>query len=389
MAAIAAAQGGRRVLLVERMGCLGGMATSGLVQPITMWGIGKHYIIGGQGRRILESLESRGPGASTGMSTYGPTCDAEHLKFVLEQQGQAAGAELLYYASVREAQVSQGLITSVCASVRGRELRLSAAAYVDATGDAELAALAGAPCDVGTQGVTLMFVIGGIDRARAGDREAVAAAYAPHKVNYRGALVFWHPGEGRAYANMTEVENFDPLNPADVTRATIECRRQAWDMIQVFRAHVPGFENAYIEQTAPLLGVRESRRIRGLYTLTTDDVLAGRDFPDTIARGSSPLDVHGSDAGGKKKYQPLSRSYGVPYRCLLPTGVRNLLVAGRPVSTDHGAHSSLRRMAPGFALGEAAGVAAALCTCGDAQAVDVGVLQTLLRQRGAVLDPEP
>jgi 2-polyprenyl-6-methoxyphenol hydroxylase-like FAD-dependent oxidoreductase len=387
MAAMAASAAGRRVLLVERYAALGGMATLGLVQPITMWGMGSTYVLGGRGRRMLEELAADAS-ASTPVTTYGPTCDAEHLKYALERQAQAAGVKLLYHAWVSDAHVSAGRVEALTAVAKGGPLRLEAGVFVDATGDADVAAMAGCPLAVGSQGITLMFVLGGIDRSRAPSREEIGRHYNPHKVGYRGALVFWHPRPDAAYLNMTEVENADALDAAGLTAATLECRRQAWAMLDVFRRHVPGFEKAYMEQTAPALGVRETRRIAGRYTLTTDDALRGADFPDAIARCICPLDIHGSDAGGRKRYQPLSRSYGIPYRCLLPQGVCNLLVAGRPISTDQGAHSSVRRMAPGLALGEAAGLAAAMAADSDADVTDVDVpqLRRKLLQHGAVLE---
>ena len=390
MAAIAAAQEGRRTLLVERFGCLGGMATAGLVQPMTMWGCGKHYVIGGQGRDMLEQLARSDPEAASEVSTYGPTCDAEHLKYLLEKEARHAGVRLLYYAWFVDAERDGAAVRAVHVATKAGLLRLTANVFIDATGDADLAAQAGVPCETGSQGITLMFLIGGIDRDRVPERKELGRLYGEHAVGYRrGALLFWHPRGDAAYANMTEVEGLDPLDPADLTKATLDCREQAWRMIRVFREHVPGFERAYIAQTAPALGVRESRRIQGAYVLTTEDVLAGRDFPDTIARASCPLDVHGSEGGGKKLYRPLQRSYGVPYGCLVSEAAENLLVAGRAASTDEGAHSSLRRMAPGFALGEAAGVAAGMAVGeGNALHIDTHQLQTRLLDRGAILAPE-
>jgi hypothetical protein len=186
------------------------------------------------------------------------------------------------------------------------------------------------------------------------------------------------------------VEHVDVLDAADLTRATIACRREAWQVLDVVRQHIPGFEHAYIAETASALGVRESRRLQGVHVLTGDEACAGADFPDTIARASCPVDIHGSAEGGKGVYHGLKQSYGIPYRSLIADGFPNLLVAGRPISADHAAHSSLRRMAPGFAIGEAAGIAAAMAAKGDGNvhAVPVPDLQAALRAYDAILDPE-
>lgn len=390
MAAIAAARQGCSTLLIERYSALGGMATLGLVQPITTWGIKGQYNVGGTGRRILESLIERSPRAATPMSHYGPTCDAEHLKYVLETEALEHGVTLLYHTWVTGVERNDETIARLRVFSKGGEAHIEGRIVVDATGDADVAAAAGVPCETGSQGITLMMVVAGIDRARCPEREEMAAIYDAHRVGYRGLCIFWHPREDAAYFNMTEVEGLNGLDVEDLTAATIDCRRQAWQILDVFRAHVPGFEHAYVEQTAPALGVRETRRIRGLYTLTQDDVLAGGVFDDVIARASCPIDIHGSDHDGRGAYEALKRSYGIPYRSLVTQETQNLIVAGRPISADRAAHSSLRRMAPGFAIGEAAGTAAALAVDGgDTRAMDIARLQDDLKQFGAVLEPEP
>lgn len=390
MAALAAAHEGADVLLVERYSALGGMATLGLVQPITTWGIRNDYVIGGRGRAMLEGLAARHPQAATPMNTYGPSCDSEFLKFELERQAVGAGVELLYHAWVMgtECTANRGMEALRVLSKDGQR-SVKGKVFVDGTGDADLAVFSGVPYDVGSQGISLMFVVSGIDRKRCPERNEIARLYAERKVGYRGLALFWHPRQGSAYFNVTEVEGVDALSAEGLTYATVECRRQAWEVLGIMQERVPGFENAYIETTASALGVRETRRIRGLYQLTIDDVTSGADFGDTIARASCPVDVHGSEDGGKGQYYGIKRSYGIPYRCLVTERVPNLIVTGRPISSDHAAHSSLRRMAPGFALGEAAGVAAAMAVrTGKANAIDTDLLRARLLEHGAVLEPE-
>jgi hypothetical protein len=324
------------------------------------------------------------------MSTYGPTCDAEYLKFALEQEALAAGVSLLYHAWITGVGMTAGRIDTVRAFAKQGAFDLRASVVVDATGDADLVAAAGVPFDLGSQGVTLMFLVAGIDRERCPERKEIQRLYGEHKVGYRGVALFWHPRPDAAYFNVTEVEDVNVLDAAELTEATIACRREAWEILAVMREHVPGFEGAYIAETASALGVRESRRLRGCHILTGEEACAGADFPDTIARGSCPVDIHGSADGGKGLYHGIKQSYGIPYRSLIADGFPNLLVAGRPISADHAAHSSLRRMAPGFAIGEAAGIAAAMAAQGngDVHAVSVPDLQATLRGFDAILDPE-
>lgn len=390
MAAIAAAREGAKTLLIERYAALGGMATLGLVQPITTWGIGGQYVIGGTGKRLLEEMIERHPRSATEMNHYGPSCDAEHLKHMLEQTALAHGVEILYHAWITDALTGGEEIDGLRIISKSGEDELSADAIVDATGDGDIAAFADVPFEPGSQGITLMFHVSGIDRDRCPESTEITAAYREAgPVNYRGLALFWAPQPGSAYMNVTEVEDHDALDVEDLTAATIECRKQAWRVLEILRENVEGFEDAYIAQTAPALGVRESRHVRGLHTLSADDVESGRDFEDTIARASCPVDIHGSDNEGKGSYHGLKRSYGVPYRSLVTHEYANLLLTGRCLSADAVAHSSVRRMAPGFALGEAAGVAAAMAAeHGNARTLPVEPLQTRLRGYGAILDSE-
>ncbi|MGI5819164.1 MAG: FAD-dependent oxidoreductase [Armatimonadota bacterium] len=390
MAAVAAAREGASTLLVERYAALGGMGTLGLVQPITTWGIGGSYVIAGTGRRLLEEMIEQRPGSATPMSHYGPSCDAEQLKRTLEETALAHGVELLYHSWIAGADCDGERIAGLRGLSKSGEETLRGRVIVDATGDGDVAAFAGVPFEAGSQGITLMFLVSGIDRDRCPDRAEVAEIYRrTGPVNYRGLAMFDAPRTDSAYMNVTEVEDHDALDVEDLTAATVECRRQAWRVMEILRAEVPGFEDAYIAQTAPALGVRESRHVRGLYTLSADDVEGGRDFEDTIARASCPVDIHGSDNEGRGTYHGLKRSYGVPWRSLVTKQYANLIVTGRCLSADAVAHSSVRRMAPGFALGEAAGIGAAMTVAhGDARVLPTERLQERLRGYGAILDPE-
>lgn len=321
LAALAAAREGAATLLIERYAALGGMATLGLVQPITVWGLGSAYVIGGTGRALLERMIAREPESATPLTTYGPTCDAEYLKRELEEALQTHGVTLLYHTWITGVERTGERIAAVRAVSKTGELSLAGDVFVDATGDGDVAVAAGADFVPGSQGITLMFLLAGVDRQRCPPHEEMLDLYRRcGPVNYRGVCLFWARRPDTVYVNMTEVEGLQAGDPEDLTRATLECRSQAWRILDLFRHHIPGFEHAYMAQTASALGVRESRHVRGLYTLTGDDVLAGRDFPDTVARAACPVDIHGSANGGRGDYRALRRSYGVPYRCLVTPG---------------------------------------------------------------------
>ena len=386
MAALAAAREQRRVCLLERGFMLGGMATSGLVQPITCWGRstsdGVKYVIGGTGRDFLTRLHDANPGLATAMSTYGPLLDSEYLKIELERLVLAHDIDLFYGIMLCGANTQGGRIQSIQGCSNQGMHEFSAGRYIDATGDCALANAAGAPCFVERQGISLMFILGGVCK-----EELFASPYQEiwkeHRANnYRAATIFNHPRENTLCLNMTEVGDADGLAPEALAKNTCTCREQAWEILRVFREFVPGCAKAYIEQTAPSLGVRESRRIRGEYFLTGGDVTFGKEFPDTVARSSCPIDIHGTSL----VYSGLKKSFAIPFRSLMPRQITNLLVTGRGISADHTAHSSLRRMAPGMALGEAAGIAATLAD--ENSLVDVSRLQAKLEAYGAILHDE-
>ena len=182
----------------------------------------------------------------------------------------------------------------------------------------------------------------------------------------------------------------DGTNAFDLTKAEFETRRQVRILYKFFKKYVPGFENCYITTTAPEVGIRETRRIVGEYRLTKEDLLETRQFKDNIAQCSYMIDIH-----DRKQTQlfytaiPEGRSYGIPYRCLVPAKVENLLVAGRSISCNQAAQGSLRVMPPSFSLGQAAGTAAAISVKSNCppREVDTGLLRSTLASQGQVIDP--
>jgi hypothetical protein len=174
---------------------------------------------------------------------------------------------------------------------------------------------------------------------------------------------FISPYADEVSVNMTRVVDIDPLDPDDLTRAEIEARAQAMRLLTFFRRDVPGFSNARIAATAAQIGIRESRRIVGAYTLTRDDVLEARTFEDAVARSAYPIDIHNPSGTGTTTFRlPAGASYEIPYRCMVPERVERLLVAGRCISTTHEALASTRLTPTVMTLGQAAGTAAARAT---------------------------
>lgn len=176
--------------------------------------------------------------------------------------------------------------------------------------------------------------------------------------------VFWGNSvrAGEANINATRVAQVDGTDGDSLTRAELEGRAQIATIFDFLKAHVPGFEDAYVISSAPFLGIRETRRIMGEYVLSEEDVLAGREFEDAVLRAAYPIDIHDAKGKGTTFHQVGGDgSYDIPYRCLVPRGVEGLLVAGRCISTDHAAQGSTRVMVTAMAMGQAAGAAAALC----------------------------
>ncbi|MBC7288657.1 MAG: FAD-dependent oxidoreductase, partial [Armatimonadetes bacterium] len=364
-AAVSAARMGASVILVERTGALGGMATSGYVPPAM-----RPELSGGIVAEFVHRLNERG----------GPDQNRhpEVMKAVLLEMLRESGAKLLLYTTAVAPLMHKNRVEGLIVHGKSGFQAIRARVVVDCTGDADIAALAGVPFQMGrgrdkqTQAVTLMFLLGNVD-TNAFCGSGIGAVTTPYyqraveegwwKIPHAGPAwceVVVRGPHGVINVNCMNVGMVDGLNPADLTYAHAEALDVAWQLVEFFRRYVPGCAECYLVSSASLLGVRETRRILGEYVLTARDVLSSAVFPDGIARGFYPIDIHPADdtgdAGGARPPGP----YEIPYRCLVPRGVDNILVAGRPISVDHVAHGSTRVQGTTMALGEAAGVAAAL-----------------------------
>ena len=428
-AALAAARHGAKTLLIERYGFLGGTATAAMVGPWMTFHSGSKRIVGGIAQEIVERLQRKGgsPGHVHDSSDYVSTVtpfDPEVHKALLFEMMQEAGVQLLLHAYfLRAIEGEDGVEGAVFATVAGeREYR--ARFTIDATADAYVAASAGVATQQGdergrVQPASLMFRLSHVDLSKtatyvrmhpdqmrtslkaherlAPAMTAVAGLYdlwksaAEHgEVTVPRELVsfFISPYPDEVTVNMTRVTNIDPLDPDDLTRAEVEARAQVMQLLEFFRNRVPGFENARIAATGTQIGIRESRRIVGEYTLTRDDVLEGRHFDDAVARSAYPIDIHNpSGTGTTTQRLPEGQSYEIPYRCMVPAYVDRLLVAGRCISTTHEALASTRLTPTVMTLGQAAGTAAALAkqTGERLRTIDIRLLRSTLMDDGVLL----
>jgi glycine/D-amino acid oxidase-like deaminating enzyme len=405
-AAITASRQGARTLLADRLAFMGGTSTAVLDTFYAFFTPGDRprRVVGGLGWEVASALMDAGV-AFERPNTYGAgmgvTYDAEALKVLWEQLATDAGVELLLHTWVTGVRSEDGRLRGVRLWNKGGERWVTAAAFVDASGDADVAAFAGvphdAPSDGPVQSASTLFKVANVDIERAAAvpkrelwqrmREAAeSGAYRLPRIE--GS---WHrtPHEGIALVHMTRIPNVDATDPAQLTAAEVEGRRQVREYHRFLRDRVPGFERAVIVATSPAIGIRESRRVHGDYRLTRDDVLGGRRFDDEIALCGAPIEDH--HAGGDTDWQYVGQGgiYGLPYRTLLPRRIEGLLVAGRCFSATHDAHASARSMATCMAMGQAAGTAAAMAAAGDVtpRGIDAAALRARLERDGALLEP--
>jgi hypothetical protein len=428
-AALAAARHGARTLLIERYGFLGGTATAAMVGPWMTFHSGSERIVGGIAQEIVERLVRRGasPGHIADSSDYVPTItpfDPEVHKALLFEMMREAGVDLLLHAWFLGTHVAEDRVFGASVATVGGGRSYRANVVIDATADAYVAVSAGVPTQKGdergrVQPASLMFRLSHVDLSKtatylrmhadqmrtslkAHERTApaltaVAGLYDLWAQAQRDGVVdiprelvsfFISPYPDEVTVNMTRVTDIDPLDPVDLTRAEVEARMQVMQLLSFFRERVPGFENARIAATGAQIGIRESRRIEGRYTLTADDVLQGRTFYDAVARSAYPIDIHNPSGSGTTTHRPPpGSSYEIPFRCLVPINREQLLVAGRCISTTHEALASTRLTPTVMTLGQAAGTAAALTTKQrvNAGAVDAEELRATLIADGVDL----
>ena len=404
-AAIAAAQQGASVALVERYGFMGGTSTQVLDTFYGFYTPGEppRKVVGGVPDLVVDALMKRGL-ALIRPNTYGAgngiTYDPEALKAVWEQLALEAGVKLLYHTFVADVEMEGDRVKGVVAINKSGLVRLRAGVVVDASGDADVAAAAGVPFEGSKEGLvqslTTTFRMINVDTERAKQVKkdrlhalmADAAAAGNYDLPRKEGSVHITPFDGVMATNMTRVADIDPTDPVQLTQAEVEGRRQAFEYARFLVDFVPGYENAVLSDLSNQIGVRESRRIFGRYRLTKEDVLAARMFDDAIAQCGAPIEDHHSGGDTHWEYLPVGKTYGIPFRCLTPENIQGLLVAGRCLSAEHDAHASVRSMGQCMAMGQAAGVAASMASKENTSPGEVAIdaLRDRLITAGAIID---
>ncbi len=406
VAGIAAARLGANTVILERHGFLGGNLTAAGVDTIYgFYTVGEDptKVVGGIPDEVIERLrrfEACYERPNTYGSGIGITFSVEHLKLVLESLALEAGARVLYHAFVPDVYFEAGRLAGVVLATKQGLRRLSARYIIDATGDADVVAHAGGAYEkAGEQGpiqsCTTVFFMANVDieRARAFGKKALWAEM--EQASQSGAYRLprlegsFHatPYPGMIEANMTRIANVDPTDALAISAAETEGRQQVQEYVRFLKERIPGFEEAYLVRTGCHIGVREARRIVGDYVLQKEDVVEGRSFEDAVTRCGMPIEDHHAGRDTRWIYVRDYGFYDIPYRCLIPRELDNVLVAGRCLSATHDAHASARSAAPAMGMGQAAGAAASLALEGglNVRQIDVPALQGKLRAWGAPL----
>lgn len=430
-AAVGAARNGADTMLIERFGFLGGNATASLVGPFmtSFSHDGKRQVVGGVFDELVRRMavsgaaihpsEVRAGSSYAGFRNFGhdhvTPFDPEIMKMESLSLVSDAGSRLRLHTSFVDVLPQDDGSWLAIVFGKGGMKAIRAQNLVDCTADADVAVSAGVATEVGraedglTQPMTLFFRVANVDgesvkryldeHPEEGEKPFSTIVEQARKRgefdiprDKIGIYETTTPGVWRV--NTTRIQRLSGLDPAELTIAEVEGRRQVAQLMQFFRAHMPGFKNAALLDTATQIGVRETRRIVGEYVLTEEDVLSGRSFPDTIAWNAYPMDVHSpTDSGGgatfaMDKADQLPDHHEIPFGSLLPRSVDGVMVAGRCISATHVALGAVRVMPPSFAMGQAAGTAAAqsLKSGERLRDIDRQKLRATLMSQGAILE---
>lgn len=383
--AIASARNGASTILIERYGYLGGMASTGL-PFLTFHDQEGRLVIKGIAREMIERLKSKNAtmGDVQGKdylehripSTVTPV-DPEEFKFLSMEMAEEAGVELRLHCWAFEVFKHQNSVEGVITLSKSGIEAIKGKIIIDCTGDGDLAVKAGAEYEQGrardgkTQPPSLMFTVANVDKEKMKKLSSQQLYRMGERANKEGKLPetvarTWLcslPQPGCVAVNGTRVHGVDATKVEDLTFAEKTARKQIKMTLKWLREEMPGFENCVLVNTASQMGIRESRRIKGEYILTEEDILEGREFDDAICRGSYSIDIHNPQGSDNEIIKVKGkRSYTIPYRTLVPLNIENFLVAGRCISATSEALGAIRVMAICMGIGQGAGTAAALAT---------------------------
>lgn len=390
-AALGAAQAGANVLLVEKYGFLGGAATTSNVLAYCGFfqqGAIPVKAVAGVADLVLDEMRKLGlncdPYCSPTTQNWIILLEPEAVKLALDRVLANAGVSVLLHTRVAATSCANDLIENVTlAGMDGRK-QLSAKAFVDATGDANLSLLAGLDCRIGNdqghlQAVSAPVLVGGRDKSVPIDRSAVISGFEIYNKTGRfpatrtdGGIFTEVPGSGEMWWMMYD-HALPDLSSESFTKAEQVAREAAHDYVQVLKDHVPGFQNAYLASTGPQIGIRESRHPQARYTLTEQDLLTGRQRSDGVAKAVWPIENHAIP--GNPVYHSIGgEGYAdIPLDCLRAKGLENVYFAGRLIGADPVAYGSIRVMGTSFATGEAAGRAASEFSAGAQKSPSVSI----------------
>ena len=379
-ASIMAARQGVSVMLVEAQGCLGGIATAGMMSH---WG-------GRSSSKVMPEIWDLAYEKSKDIGWVEENRSGRNAiyhdiqKIVLEEMVLKEKIKVLYYTLVCKAVVEDGAIVGVIVENKSGRGFIRAKRVIDSTGDGDVAASAGVPyfkgreTDGRMQPCTIMFNIGGVDFERAvfppsfettvqtekGELQALAKELLPFPAGH--VLLYRQPMPGTVCCNMTNAIEIDGTDGESLTKGVFTCRSQIVPIIKFLKEYVPGYENCWLMSSASLIGIRETRHFEGMESLSKDDILEAKYYDNwVVRRGWFNFDVHNLtgaslDKTGIQRGWKQNGEYSIPYGCLLPKKIEGLLLSGRNISGSHLAHSNFRIMSVCIAIGEAAGVAAAL-----------------------------
>ena len=402
-AAVAASREGLRVLLVEKSGCLGGAISNNLVYPfMPYWTkqkagdiVSKKYLSAGLFKEMKERHDR-----------YVDDCkdhefNSEYFKIVLDDMTAEAGVDVLFHSVIFGVTTEKRKISSVDITSKAQKITVEADFFIDATGDGELFCLAGCDFQLGResdslcQPMTTCFRMSGVDidlfteeRPRLQELYKEKQARGEITNPRENILVFFGVGEDVLHFNTTRVVMLDPTNPFDVSKAEVTARKQIHELICFLKENSGAFNESALISVAVNIGVRESRKLKGVHILTGDELISCTRFEDSIALGNYDIDIHSpTGTGTSHRYFSDGEYYTIPYRSLLPKEYDNLLVAGRCISATHEAQASVRIMPICCCMGEAAGTAVSVVYNANknVHTIDIRLLRKKLEKNGAVL----
>ena len=417
--------------MIERFGFLGGMLTTAGVGPMMTFHAGKEQVIQGLTGELIERMTRKGLSTghipdTTGFTYSVTPFDPEGMKRELETMALDAGVQLLYHTALAHVETDNNTIKELLLCNKAGLERCVGRVFIDATGDADVSAMAGVQFEKGrkedgrAQPMTMKLRLYNIDIPQirrfikdhpeefprlkgdvsridgsprlsiGGFVKTMARSRADGKLSIarEDVLFFETNNPGEVIVNTSRIIGLDATDPLQLTAGEVEGRRQAAEIFTFLKEYVPGFQHAIVHSTGPQVGVRSSRQVRGVYTITRDDIVNGRKFPDAVVCNGYPIDIHNpSGSGTDTVHLPWGEYYTIPYRSLVNSSITNVVNVGRGISSDFDSQAAFRTTPGSGAIGHAGGCAAYLATRQDNNFLNVSILklQNLLRAQGAFL----